>query len=280
MVSLDSPAPQVVDARLSINQRSVPSLSIPALIAACERHGYCNVGLWREPVAETGSAAVARLVASAGVRVTSLCRGGWFLAPDAAARRERADDNRRAVDEAAEIGADCLALVCGPALGKDLAAARREVADAIAVLAEYAREIGVPLALEPMHPLYCADRSVVVTLAQATAIARGAGPGVGVLLDSYHLWWDPDLEAALADASDLVEGLQLADWLAPPPHHLNGRGMLGEGTIDLRRFCQRVEELTAYRGPIEVEIFNEELWAADPDIVLARIAASFESEVG
>lgn len=279
MVTVGTPSHRGVDARLSINQRSVPSLSIPALIAACERQGYRAIGLWREPLAETGTAEVARLTAAAGLRVSSLCRGGWFLASDASSRREREDDNRRAVDEAAEIGADCLALVCGPALGKDLAAARREVADAVATLAEYAREVGVPLALEPMHPLYCGDRSVVVTLAQATAIARGAGPGVGVLLDSYHLWWDPDLEAALADAADLVHGLQLADWLAPPPHHLNGRGLLGEGTIDLRHFCELVEELTAYRGPIEVEIFNEELWAADPEVVLARIAASFASEV-
>ncbi|MDA8298003.1 MAG: sugar phosphate isomerase/epimerase [Actinomycetota bacterium] len=277
---MGSPVQRGVDARLSINQRSVPSLSVPALIEACTRHGYRNIGLWREPVAATGPGEVARLVERAELRVTSLCRGGWFLAPDASARRAREDDNRRAVDEAAAIGADCLALVCGPALTKDLAAARREVADAIATLAEYAREVGVPLALEPMHPLYCGDRSVVVTLAQATAIAQGAGPGVGVLLDSYHLWWDPDLEAALADAAGLVHGLQLADWLAPPPHHLNGRGMLGEGTIDLRRFCQLVEELTAYRGPIEVEIFNEELWATDAEEALARIATSFASEVG
>ncbi len=275
-----SPARTPVDARLSMNQRTVPSLSIPALIEACARHGYRNIGLWREPVAVTGPAEVARLVATAGLRITSLCRGGWFLATDAPTRREREDDNRRAVDEAAEIGADCLVLVCGPALGKDLVTARRQVADAIALLADYAREMGVRLALEPMHPLYCGDRSVVVTLAQATAIARGAGPGVGVLLDSYHLWWDPDLEAALAGATDLVAGLQLADWLAPPPHHLNGRGMLGEGTIDLRRFCRLVEELTEYEGPIEVEIFNEDIWAADPELVLQRVAASFSSEVG
>lgn len=268
-----------VHRRLSINQATVPRWSVPELMDGVARAGYRAVGLWRDRVAVTGEDKAARLARDASVQISSLCRGGWFCAPDATARAERAADNRKAVDEAAVLGAAALVIVAGPAMGKDLDKGRAEVAEALAEMAEYAARAGVVLALEPMHPVYCGDRSVIVTLAQAVNEALRAGPGVKVMLDSYHLWWDPGLEASLAGAAGLVGGLQLADWLAPPPDPLNGRGMLGEGSIDLRHFCQMVERHTGYSGPVEVEVFNPQVWAQPPGQVLAQVADAYSRYV-
>ena len=265
--------------RLAMNQATVPRWSTAEAIEGCTRAGYAAIGLWRDRLEPGGAKRAGELARAAGLAVSSLCRGGWFCAPDAAGRRERAADNRRAVDEAAELDAAMLVLVCGPATTRDLEAGRREVSDAVAELAEYARPAGVPLAVEPMHPMYCGDRSVVVTLPQALRIARSVVEGgVGVVLDSYHLWWDPDLTASMAGAASSVLGVQLADWLAPPPHPLEGRGMLGDGTIELRRFVE-LADATGYAGPLEVEIFNREVWRADPTETLAVVARRYAEHV-
>jgi sugar phosphate isomerase/epimerase len=265
--------------RLAMNQATVPRWSAAEAIEGCARAGYVAVGLWRDRVNESSPARLARTAEAAGVQISSLCRGGWFCAADAAGRRARMEDNFRAVEEAAALGAGSLVLVCGPAPGKDLKAGRLQVAESIAELAEFAAGAQVPLAIEPMHPLYCGDRSVVVTLAQALNLARSTpGAGVGVMIDSYHLWWDPEIEAGLAVAGDRVFGVQLADWIAPPPDPLNGRGMLGDGTIDLRAFCASVDA-TGYRGPVEVEIFNPDVWALEPAQTLQLVAERYLEHV-
>ncbi|MGO9656873.1 MAG: sugar phosphate isomerase/epimerase family protein [Acidimicrobiales bacterium] len=265
--------------RLAMNQATVPRWSAEEAIEGCAREGYVAVGLWRDRVSESSPAHLARTARTAGVQISSLCRGGWFCAGDKAGRRARMEDNFRAVEEAAALGAGTLVLVCGPAPSKDLKAGRLQVAEAIAELAEFAAPARVPLAIEPMHPLYCADRSVVVTLAQALRLAASVPAGrVGVMVDSYHLWWDPQLEAGLAAAGDLVLGLQLADWIAPPPDPLNGRGMLGDGTIDLRAFRASVDA-TGYAGPVEVEIFNPDVWAQEPTQILRLVAERYLEHV-
>ncbi len=265
--------------RLAMNQATIPKWTTEEAIAGCARAGYVALGLWRDRITEAGPARLGRLARGAGLQISSLCRGGWFCASDLAGRRARMEDNFRAVEEAAALGALTLVLVCGPAADNDLEAGRRDVADAIAELAEYAASARVPLAIEPLHPLYCGDRSVVVTLAQALQLAASASTGeVGVMLDSYHLWWDPELESGLGAAAGRVLGLQLADWIAPLPDPLNGRGMLGDGTIDLRRFLAGVDA-TGYRGPIEVEIFNPQVWALDPEETLRLVADRYLEHV-
>lgn len=260
-----------------MNQATVPRLTTIELIDGCAAAGFGAVGLWRDRVAETGAASVRRCAEAAGVSISSLCRGGWFCTlPEGGTR---AEDNRRAVDEAHEIGAAVLVLVCGPAPTKDLGEGREVIAEAIDALAHYTIGSGVRLAIEPMHPMYCADRSVVVTLRQALALARRAGENVGVMLDSYHLWWDPELPAGLGEARGLALGLQLADWLSPPPDPLNGRGMLGEGSIDLRGFVALVRDRAGYDGVIEIEIFNPTVWAMEPTTVLHLAAASYAEHV-
>ncbi|MFE7132360.1 sugar phosphate isomerase/epimerase family protein [Streptomyces sp. NPDC057638] len=259
---------------------TVRQLSLPALINACLRQGVPAVGLWREPVLSYGLVAAATLVRNAGLTVTSLCRGGFLTAEDSGLRARALDDNRAAVDEAAALGTDTLILVSGglPAGSRDLAGARERIADALAVLAPYAGERGVRLAVEPLHPMFAADRCVVSTLAQALALVeRFSATEVGVAVDTYHVWWDETAPAAVAraGAAGRIHAFQLADWTTPlPAGVLNGRGQLGDGSIDLRAWRRRVDD-AGYRGPIEVELFNEDLWARDGETVLAETVERF-----
>ncbi|MEU7176017.1 sugar phosphate isomerase/epimerase family protein [Micromonospora tulbaghiae] len=269
-------------ARLSLNQRTTQRWSVTEAVDGCVRAGIPAIGLWREPVAEIGVPAAARLVADAGLRVSSLCRGGFLTAADEAGRIEALADNRRAIDEAAALRAACLVLVVGglPPGSRDLAGARRRVADALAELAPYAAERGVRLALEPLHPMYCADRAVLSTLGQALDLAE-AFPveQVGVVVDTFHVWWDPDVWRQIARAGTRIASFQVCDFLTPlPADVLLGRGMMGDGHIDFPPL-RRAVEAAGYSGDIEVEIFNAEVWATDPDRVLATMTARYVDRV-
>ncbi|MER6612596.1 sugar phosphate isomerase/epimerase family protein [Streptomyces xantholiticus] len=263
---------------------TVKQLTLPELTQACASLGVPAVGLWREPVDAYGLEAAAKLVRDTGLAVTSLCRGGFLTATDPAERARALDDNRAAIDEAATLGTDTLVLVSGglPAGSRDLAAARERIADALAVLAPYAGERGVRLAIEPLHPMYAADRCVVSTLDQALDLAeRFPADQVGVVVDTYHIWWDDRAPAAVAraGASGRIHSFQLADWTTPlPAGALSGRGQLGDGAIDLREWRERVEA-TGWTGFIEVELFNDGLWARDGVEVLEETAGRFADEV-
>ncbi|GLZ13335.1 3-dehydroshikimate dehydratase [Actinomadura sp. NBRC 104425] len=274
--------------RLSLNQWTTRRWSVPEAVDGCRRHGIEAIGLWREPVAEHGLAATAKLVRDAGLRVSSLCRGGFLTGGSGL------DDNRRAIDEAAELGAACLVLVVGglpgvvpgEALGdgisRDLGAARARVAEALEVLAPYAAERGVRLALEPLHPMYCADRAVLSTLKQALDLAAPhQADRVGVVVDTFHIWWDPEVydQIARAGAEGRVATYQVCDQLHPLPQDvLLGRAMMGDGVIDFAPLTRAVAA-TGYDGDVEVEIFNADVWAADPDAVLATMKERFAALV-
>ena len=245
----------------------------------CLAAGIPAIGLWRHKVAETGLAATARLVHEAGLHVSSLCRGGMFPAATAAERRARLDDNRRAVEEAAALGTRVLVLVCGPAPDRNLDAARAIVEDAIARLIPYAEECGVSLGVEPLHPMYTAERSVIVTLAQANElVARLASRQVGVVVDVYHVWWDPDVYTQIARAAGHIVGFHVSDWLVPTTDLLLSRGMMGDGVIELRRLRTAVDA-AGYAGPIEVEIFNQAIWEMPGAEVLRLMRARYLTHV-
>ena len=254
--------------RLSLNQITTQKWSVREAVDGCARTGIPFIGLWRDKVAETGLRESARMVREAGLHISSLCRGGWFSAATAAERQARLDDNRRALDEAAELGTDVLVLVCGPAADRDIGAARAYVEEAIAQLIPYAAERGVKLGIEPLHPMYAAERSVIVTLAEANRLVHRLDHNhVGVVIDAYHVWWDPDIYTQIVEAAGRILGFHVSDWLVPTPDLLMGRGMMGDGVIELRRLRYAVEA-AGYTGPIEVEIFNQALWDMPCDDVL------------
>jgi sugar phosphate isomerase/epimerase len=266
--------------RFSINQMTVKQLSMPELVEACVELGVPGVGLWREPVQEYGLEATAKLVGDAGLTVTTLCRGGFFTAIDADERTAALADNRRAIDEAATLGTDTLVLVSGglPQGSKDLSGARERIAEALADLGPYAASQGVRLAIEPLHPMFASDRCVVSTLSQALDIAeRFPAEQVGVTVDTYHIWWDDTAPAAIAraGAGGRIHTFQLADWITPlPAGVLTGRGQIGDGAIDMREWKGYVEA-AGYMGPIEVELFNDELWKRDGRELLSETATRF-----
>jgi sugar phosphate isomerase/epimerase len=267
--------------RLSLNQATTRHLTIEQVVRCCAEAGVRGIGLWRDRVEETGAARAARLVRQAGLTVTSLCRGGFLTAASARDRAAAVADNRRAIEQAALVGAPVLALVCGglPAGSRDLRGAREMVADGVAELAGHAAEHQVKLAIEPLHPMFCADRSVVSTTAQALDLAERFGPEVGLMLDAYHVWWDPDIEGSIARAGRRIGGFQLSDWVLPlPADVLLGRGHIGDGCIDFRSLDRAVRD-AGYDGWTEVEIFNESVWAAPAERTLSIIVDRYRRHV-
>lgn len=253
-------------ARLSLNQRSIAQWSLTEAVEGCARAGVPGLGLWREPVADLGVDAARRLLEAADLRATSMCRGGFFTVADPQARRAAHEENVRAIEETAAVGAPTLVLVPGglPEGDRDLSAARARCAEAIADLVPVAQEHGITLGIEPMHPIFAADRGVVSTLAQALDMAEQfPADVVGVVVDTFHLWWEPGILDQVARAGSRIVSYQVSDWITPlPPDALLSRGMMGDGHIDFARFTEAVAA-TGYSGDVEVEIFNADLWAAD-----------------
>jgi sugar phosphate isomerase/epimerase len=265
--------------RLSLNQITVDQWSLPEVVEGCLRAGIATIAPWREPVAQVGLDAAARLIADAGLAVSSLCRGGFFPAASESDRRRADDDNRLAVDEAAALGTDVLVLVCGPPLDRDLLRARAQIAAGIERLAPYAADCGVRLAIEPLHPMMIGERSAIVTLGEALDLAeRFDADRVGVVVDAYHVWWDPALEREIARAAGRIVGFHVSDWLVPTTDLLQGRGMMGDGIIDLRRIRGMVDA-AGYDGPIEVEVINRDLWRLPGDELVALTRERFAATV-
>jgi sugar phosphate isomerase/epimerase len=253
--------------RLSLNQRTTASWSLPEAIRGCVDAGLGAIGIWREQLAEVGLDEACRLVADSGLRVSSLCRGGFFTTVDPGEAAFAEASNREAIEEAAALNAATLVLVPGglPPGDKDLEAARDRAVRAVDRLIPYARELGVNLGIEPMNPIYAADRGVISTLAQALDIAeRFDAADVGVVVDTFHVWWEPGVADQLQRAGQRVVSYQICDWITPlPADTLLARGMMGDGHIDFPTFTRSVAA-AGYRGDVEVEIFNAELWKAPP----------------
>jgi len=250
------------------------------IIEACARHEIYAIDPWRDQVAAVGLERAVRAVRDAGLELSGYCRGGMFPS-DAACRNEARDDNRRAVDEAKTLGAPCIVLVVGglpqysrpgSAASKDIVAARAQVRDAIAEMIDYAKQAGMPLAIEPLHPAYAADRACVNTTKQALDICDALDPArtgaLGVALDVYHVWWDPELMSQIARAGkDRLLAFHVCDWLVPTKDILNDRGMMGDGVIDIRSVRAAVEA-QGFGGYCEIEIFSNDWWARPMDEVL------------
>jgi sugar phosphate isomerase/epimerase len=267
---------------LSINLATIrEQCGFAEAVDVCLKHGITAIAPWRDQVAAIGLEEAARIVRANGLKLTGLCRGGFFPAGDAVGREKAIDDNRRAIDEAAELGADCLVLVVGglPGGSKNIDAARRMVEEGIAAVLPHARAAGVPLAIEPLHPMYAADRACVNTLGQALDICEALGRGVGVAIDVYHVWWDPDLANQIERAGrmEAILAHHICDWLVPTRDMLTDRGMMGDGVIDLKGIRRRIEA-AGFHGAQEVEIFSAENWWKRPaEEVIATCVERYRS---
>ena len=261
--------------RLSLNQMTIDKCNLQEAVDACVRAGIPWIGAWRHKI-QADPAHTGRVIRDAGLRISSLCRGGMFPAAIARERQKRIDDNLRAIDEAVAIGTDLLVLVNGAAPDRDITAARQMVIEGIAAIQPYAKQCGIRLGVEPLHPMFAADRSVVVTLAQANDIALLFEPQfVGVVVDVYHVWWDPQVYQEIARAGSRIFAFHVSDWIVPLPTLLMGRGLMGQGVIEIRRLRSAVEA-AGYTGPIEVEIFNEALAQLPVDQYLSSISAAYQ----
>jgi sugar phosphate isomerase/epimerase len=276
--------PDPDSALLSLNTATVRAQwDLPSIVSGCARHGIRGISPWRDQVAKAGLKESASRIRDAGLVLSGYCRGGMFPAIDREGRRAAQDDNKRAVDEALTLGAPCLVLVVGglpkdrdgTIRSKDLPGAREQVRDGIGELLEYARPAGMPLAIEPLHPMYAADRACVNTMAHANDLCDELGQGLGIAVDVYHVWWDPHLQREIERAGNASPSRLLAyhicDWLVPTTDLLNDRGMMGDGVIDLPLVRSWMEG-AGYRGMHEVEIFSaKNWWKRDPDEVLSMV---------
>jgi sugar phosphate isomerase/epimerase len=253
---------------LSINLATVrPQFGFAAAVDACLAQGITAIAPWRDQVEAIGLDEAARIVKVNGIQVTGYCRGGMFPAIDPIGLAAAIDDNKRAIDEAAALGADCLVMVVGglPGTSKDIEAARAMVADGLAAILPYARACKVPLAIEPLHPMYAGDRACVNTLEQALDLCDALGAGMGVAIDVYHTWWDPKLRSQIARAgrNGQILAHHICDWLIPTRDLLLDRGMMGDGVINLKQIRADIEQ-AGFHGAQEVEIFSSENWWRRP----------------
>ena len=241
--------------------------------------GVKGITLWRNNFEKTSPAEVKKHIADAGLKTVSLCRGGFFPALDAAKRQAAIDDNKRAVDEAAGVGAPIIVLVCGAVPGLPLTEARKHVLDGMNAVLPYAAQAGVKLSIEPLHPMYAADRSCVSDLKTANDLCQATGAkNVGVALDVFHVWWDPMLpqEIVRCAKNGWLDAFHICDWKPDMNDMLNDRGLMGEGCIDIRALRAQVEAV-GFHGFHEVEVFSTVHWARDPDEYLADIVKAYRA---
>jgi sugar phosphate isomerase/epimerase len=267
---------------LSLNQATVKRQTLREAVELCVRHQIPAIGLWRDRVDELGARAAAAVVRAAGLHVSSLCRGGFFTHADPDARAAALASNRAAIADTAELEADTLILVSGGLVPgtRDLALARRMIGDAIASLVPDAERAGVRLGIEALHPMFCADRCVLTRLSDAIDLAlEFPAAAVGVVVDTYHVWWDSGLASQIARASGRIASYQLADWVVPlPADMLLGRAHMGDGAVDFGAITAHVLA-AGYRGYAEVEIFNQEIWDAPADDVTATVVRRYVDHV-
>jgi len=263
--------------RLSFNQMTCDPANLSEAIAATGRAGLNWIGVWRHKIKDAPVEQYGKQIKDAGLRVSGLCRGGMFPAAAAEERQRKIDDNLRAIDEAAALGTDTLVMVCGgvPEGSRDLDGARQMVIDGLGAIVPHAKSCGVRIGIEPLHPMYAADRSVVSTLGLANDMADQVGSDqVGVVIDVYHVWWDPDVHREIERSRGRIFGFHVCDWLVPTPHMLMGRGMMGDGVIEIARLRQEVDA-QGYNGPIECEIFNQAVWETPIDKTMKRMKQTF-----
>lgn len=265
--------------RLCIHTITTKPWSIEEAAKNFSQSGVKGITVWRDALAGRNIKNTGEMLRSQGLSVVSLCRGGFFPSTDASKRQAAIDDNRRAIEEAHELGTDLIVLVCGADPGQALEVSRQQIQDGILTVLPEAQAAGVRLAIEPLHPMYADIRSAINTLAQANDMSIAIdSPWVGVAVDVYHLWWDPQLEAEIKRCGEHEKlfAFHVCDWKSPTVDMLNDRGLMGEGCIPLQKIRSWVEA-TGFDGFIEVEIFSNEYWKLDQSVFLNQIINAYRS---
>jgi sugar phosphate isomerase/epimerase len=278
---MPAPSPNTDLTRLCVHTATTKPWPIETAIARFAAAGVKGITVWRDAIEGRNLAAIRRQIQENGLETVSLCRGGFFPATSAEGRQQAIDDNRRAIEQAAAIGAPMVVLVCGAALAQSLETSREQIVDGIAAVLPDAEAAGVRLAIEPLHPMYADDRSAINTIAQAHAACDrlGSHPLLGIAVDVYHVWWDDTLPAqiALAGEKGRLFAFHICDWLTPTRHLLTDRGLMGEGCIDIPSIRALVEA-AGFRGYNEVEIFSTRWWESDQDEYLEKIVKAYREK--
>ena len=256
--------------RFALNQITTPKWSMGEAIEGLSRHGVPGIGVWRRFVDDYGAAQTAKHLEDAGLWVASYCTGAWFDRPGKAGLQAAIDENKAVFDQAAEVGAPCVVMVVGGLVqgSTDLAGQRGRMRDGLAALQDHARGLGVTVALEPLHPMYAAERACLNTLKQANDLCDDLGAGYGTIVDVYHCWWDPELAAEIArGGADRVRSFHICDWRVPT-RNMRDRAMVGDGVADIAAIRSWLDD-AGYDGPVELELFSElDWWQRDPEEVL------------
>lgn len=262
---------------LSLNQITVNNWNLREAVEGCVRHNIPAIGLWRNKVAELGLAESRKLLKNSGLHVSSLCRGGFFPADTKEERQAKIADNLQAINEAAMLDAKVLVLVCGGVTKAGVDESRKMIRDGIHEIVEEARKCNIKLGIEPLHPMFAADRSIICSLAEANRLAEQFdAETVGVVVDVFHLWFDAAVYQEIERAGRQILGFHVSDWQVPLPDILLSRAMIGDGVIELKKLRSAIEK-AGYKGCIEVEIFNQKIWDADGDETLTLICERFKN---
>lgn len=260
----------------SLNSATIRGTALTDVIDLAGRQGFGGVGLWRDILADEDLTRAASYIDAAGLRVSSVCRGGMFPQSTYQERRVRLDDNKLAVDQARTLNADCLVLVCGPPIGTDIVGARHQIRDGITELAPYARAAEVALAIEPFHPMLASTRSAITSLGEANQLVEDiADPSVGLAIDSYHVWWDVNVRKEINRSAGRIFSCQLADWVTPINDELTSRGMPGAGSIDMNAFVSDCRSAD-YPGLVEIEVLSSQWWSLPANETVAAAARALE----
>jgi sugar phosphate isomerase/epimerase len=281
MSSTQSKIEEVKLSRVAIHTITNKPWSLAECVDAYAGAGFGGISVWRNVIEPIGIAEASRIVRSSGLNVPALVRGGFFVSSEAAKRQAAIDDNLKCIDEAAAIGAQMVVLVVGAEVGMSLVGARNQVAQGIADCVDHAVACGVKLAIEPLHPMYAADRSCVNRMKEARLICEQIrSPQVGIAVDVFHVWWDPDLqvEIELAGRNGMLFGFHVCDWKPVMTDMLNDRGLMGEGAVNIRQIRSWVEA-AGFSGLHEVEIFSNHYWAMEQHEFLKKIVRACQTSI-
>lgn len=264
---------------MSLNSITIKSATFRELVELAASHQIGGIAPWRDLLENISLSDARQLIDKEGLRVSSLCRGGMFTAREKQLREVAIDDNKIAIEQAAALGAETLILVCGPVIDGDVQGSQQMIKDGIGEIVEFADQHGVRLSIEPLHPMMASSRSAITLMSQTLQILDEIGhPGLGVCVDAYHVWWDPELSSALIAAGNAIQAFHVSDWVTPIVGELSSRGLMGDGCIDLRGMREGIYS-AGFSGLTEVEILSDALWQIDPVELVPVLVDRFEKHV-